>query len=78
MPSRELESLAKAIGRNIQNRGKHPIFIKTGRPPLAIPHHGKPIKKFTKENILTILDGDLSIEEEKLLDEISKQNGPKP
>jgi hypothetical protein len=69
VPSRELERLAEAVGRVPHNRGKHPMYEMAGRLPLSIPHHSKPMNKFTKNQILTILEGDLGVQEELLTKE---------
>ena len=68
-PSRVLESLAMAIGRQRRKGGKHAIFEMPGRPPLPIPHHSRPMKNRTKETILTQLEGDLWAIEEELSNE---------
>jgi hypothetical protein len=75
VPSRVLENLAKAAGRELRQGGKHPMFILHGRPPLAIPHHSRPIKKLTKESILTQIEGDLAVQEEELWNEAQQRNG---
>lgn len=66
--SSELESLAKAIGRVLSDRGKHPTWINEKFPelyPLSIPRHGsKDLNKFTKNSILDQLESDLEKLEE--------------
>jgi hypothetical protein len=73
VPSRDLENLAEAIGRRLRKGGKHPTYIMRGRPPLPISHHSAPIKRFTKNNILLVLEGDLDAYEEGLID--NEHNG---
>jgi hypothetical protein len=65
--SRELESLAQAIGRKLRKGWRHPTYVMDGRPPLPIPHHSVPIKRLTKNNILLVLEGDLDAYEEGLI-----------
>ena len=72
VPSRELESLARAIGRNPRKGGKHPMFEMPGRRPLPIPHHSRPMKKQTKDAILAFLEGDLWAIEEELSNETER------
>ena len=74
VPSSELERLAKAAGRTKQKRGKHPIYVTPGRPPLSIPHHGHPMKRRTKDSILTTIESDLAIKKEQLWNEGNRQN----
>jgi len=60
--SKELESLARALGRKPARRGKEPTFISTVLPqnrPLSIPHHSTTLKKGTASNILDQLEKDL-------------------
>jgi hypothetical protein len=75
VPSRVLEKLAKAIGREPRKGGKHPMFELPGRRPLAIPHHSKPMKNRTKESILTQLEGDIAAQEEEILNEGARNGG---
>lgn len=75
VPSRVLENLAKATGRKLRNGGKHPIYVLPGRRPLAIPHHAQPINRYTKESILTQIEGDLAVQEEELRNEAQQRNG---
>jgi hypothetical protein len=65
--SRELESLAKALGRKRAKRGKEPTFISEWLPqsrPLSIPHHSKALKKGTASSILDQLEKDIDDLEE--------------
>lgn len=75
VPSSELERLAKAVGRTKEKRGKHPIYVSSGRPPLSIPHHGRPMKRRTKDSILTTIESDLAIKKEQIENERNRQNG---
>jgi hypothetical protein len=73
--SKELRTLAEAIGRKLDGKGGHPMYVMKGRPRLPIPHHSAPIKRQTKEAILAILDGDLAALEMAETQAITKQNG---
>ena len=69
--SGELESLARALGRKLANRGKEPTFISEVLPqsrPLSIPHHSTSLKPGTARNILDELEKDINNLEELLLD----------
>ena len=59
--SRELESIALALGRIPGKRGKEPTFIDPRRiwKPLSIPNHPGALSKYTAGNILDALEGDL-------------------
>lgn len=70
-----MEKLAEAIGRTRRKGGQHPTYVLPPRPALSIPHHSKPMKRRTKDSILSTLEGDLAIEEERLLNEADRQNG---
>ena len=66
--SRELESLARALGRKRDDRGKEPTFISELLPqsrPLSIPHYAKTLKRGTAGNILDQLEKDLDAFEEQ-------------
>ena len=67
--SRELEGLAEAVGRQKRKTGKHPMYVLKARPPLSIPHHSQPLKRRTKDSILTTLESDLATKEEELRNE---------
>jgi len=73
--SEQLERLAEAVGRTRSKRGKHPTYVTPRRPALSIPHHSRPMKRRTKDNILTTIEGDLTIIEEQLTDEGNGQSG---
>ena len=65
--SRELERLAKALGRTLSNRGKEPTYVSNllqHRAPLSIPHHSTTLKRGTANNILDQLEQDLDELEE--------------
>jgi hypothetical protein len=65
--SRELERLARALGRQLSNRGKEPTFVSTLLPqsrPLSIPHHSGTLKRGTANNILDQLEKDIDDLEE--------------
>lgn len=67
--SRELENLARALGRKPANRGKEPTYINELLPqsrPLSIPHHSTTLKKGTAGNILDQLEKDIDDLEELL------------
>jgi hypothetical protein len=69
--SRELEKLARALGRKRAERGKEPTFISTLLPqsrPLSIPHHSATLKIGTASNILDQLEKDLDDLEELITD----------
>lgn len=62
MPSRKLESFAKALGREPEKRGKHPTYVSSilqNSRPITIPHHSKNLKKWTANSILDQLEQDL-------------------
>jgi hypothetical protein len=68
--SREVEALAKAVGRTPAKRGKEPTYINNPQlpqsPPLTIPHHSRPLKIGTALNILDQLEKDIDDLEELL------------
>lgn len=60
--ARDLESIAKQLGRTKVNRGKEPTWESAlpGRPPLSIPHHGgRDIAIGTRNSILDFLEDDV-------------------
>ena len=61
--SRQLRSLARAVGRERVKRGKEPTFEKAGRPPLTIPDHPGAMASTTVDSILDFLEDDLDCEE---------------
>lgn len=66
--SSELESLAKALGRVQNKRGKEPTWVNQTFPdlrPLRIPRHGsKDLNKYTANAILDQLELDIDKFEE--------------
>jgi len=69
--SSELESLAKRLGRDRNDRGKEPTWVNRQFPylrPLSIPHHGSiDLNKFTARGILDQLEEDIKKWEEVLV-----------
>lgn len=60
--ARDLERIAKQLGRTKVNRGKEPTWESDlpGRPPLSIPHHGgRDIAIGTRNSILDFLEDDV-------------------
>jgi hypothetical protein len=69
--SRELERLAKALGRQKAKRGSEPTYVSillSQSPPLSIPHHSSPLRIGTAINILDQLEKDIDDLEELLPD----------
>ena len=67
--SRELRSLATALGRKRNNRGKEPTFVSELLPqtrPITIPEHPRALKKGTAGSILDRLEEDIDLLEEQL------------
>jgi predicted RNA binding protein YcfA (HicA-like mRNA interferase family) len=67
--AKDLEQLAKMVGRKKDNRGKHPTWVHDDLPvyPLSIPHHsGRDLPLGTKNSILDILDEDVVAWDQKL------------
>lgn len=58
-----LESLAQALGRKLDNRGKEPVWVSTefnDLRPVSIPHHGSSdVSIGTKNSILDQLEDDI-------------------
>jgi len=74
--ARELQSLAKSLGRKKDDRGKEPTWVSEFMDlfPLSIPDHkGKDLPKGTKNSILDQMEVDLDKWEETL-DEWEKIN----
>ncbi|SOD22538.1 type II toxin-antitoxin system HicA family toxin [Nitrosomonas ureae] len=62
--SKTLISIAKKLGRVLDNRGKEPTYIRTKdpslSPPLSIPNHkGKDLKTGTARSIIDALINDV-------------------
>jgi hypothetical protein len=67
--AKELESIAKALSRKKEKRGKEPTWVSAfvDLPPLSIPNHkGKDIPTGTKNSVLNQLEDDLERWEEEL------------
>ena len=67
--ARDLEGVAKKLGRTKVNRGKEPVWVNPdlGVFPLSIPHHGgEDLQIGTKNNILNSLEDDLLAWEDRL------------
>jgi hypothetical protein len=65
--TRELEELAKALGRKRHKRGNEPTWVSEelrGSYPISIPSHTTDLNKFTARNILNQLESDLDELEE--------------
>jgi hypothetical protein len=73
----DLTSLAKALGRKLQVRGKHPTYVSEllKLNPISIPGHRK-IKPRTAGNILDQLEADIFAFRE-LLDKPEQKNDQK-
>jgi hypothetical protein len=74
--ARDLQSLAKSLGREEDNRGKEPTWVSqfVDLYPLSIPNHkGKDMPTGTKNSILDQMEVDLDKWEETL-DEWEKIN----
>lgn len=65
-----LESLARRLGRKLENRGKHPIWQSTefdDLDALSIPHHGnRDLPPGTRNSILNQLEDDILAWEERI------------
>lgn len=63
---RELEALAKGLGRKRHPKGKEPTWVSElpSRWPLSIPNHPGDLKKETARSILEDLEADLYALEE--------------
>ena len=67
--ARDLEALARMLGRRQDKRGKEPTWVHDELPvyPLSIPHHGgRDLKPGTRNNILNALEDDVMAWEERL------------
>jgi hypothetical protein len=67
--ARDLERLARMLGRKQDKRGKEPTWVHDELPvyPLSIPHHGgRDLAPGTRNSILNVLDGDVIAWEERL------------
>ncbi len=63
LDSNVLEGFASAVGRQKENRGKEPTWVRKMdphlSPPLSIPNHSKDIKARTARSIIDQLLADL-------------------
>lgn len=59
--SRDLEAIAKALGRKVGPSGKHPMWVtdRAGSRPISIPHHTVDLNRFTARRILDQLEADI-------------------
>jgi hypothetical protein len=67
--ARDLETLARMVGRRPDRRGKEPTWVHDELPvyPLSIPHHGgRDLAPGTRNSILNVLEGDVIAWEERL------------
>jgi hypothetical protein len=67
--ARDLETLARMLGRRQDKRGKEPTWVHDELPvyPLSIPHHGgRDLAPGTRNRILNVLEGDVIAWEERL------------
>lgn len=72
MDSNVLEKYATAVGRDKENRGKEPTWVRKREPhlspPLSIPNHSKGVKAGTARSILDQLLADID-EWEQFIDQ---------
>lgn len=77
--AKELEALAKKLGRRSVNRGKEPTFVSDEFPhlrPLAIPSHkGRDLATGTKNAILNQLEDDLIAWDKRISEEERRNDG---
>lgn len=68
---RELQKIAKAVGRRLGQRGKEPTWVseRFSKRPLSIPGHPGDLNKNTARDILEQLETDLDEIEEEMDDE---------
>jgi len=67
--ARDLETLARMLGRRQDKRGKEPTWVHDELPvyPLSIPHHGgRDLAPGTRNSILNVLEADVTAWEERL------------
>jgi hypothetical protein len=76
--AKDVERLAKRLGRRRKKRGKEPTWeseVFANLYPLTIPHHGgKDLASATKKNILAQLEQDVLAWEMHLDDEVEDEN----
>jgi hypothetical protein len=66
---RDLASIAEALGRVMDPRGKEPTFVSEllrNRPPITIPNHPRGVAPFTAISILDALELDILALEEMI------------
>ena len=77
--ARELESVARALGRKLVRPGSEPTWISQEFPelrPVSIPHHSRDVKRFTSESILDHLEAnDVLAWERRLSHEAERGTG---
>lgn len=63
--SRDLEAIAKALGRKVGPSGKHPMWVtdRAGSRPISIPHHTVDLNRFTAQRIFDQLEAGYHDEE---------------
>lgn len=75
--ARQLEEIARRLGRKLVNRGKEPVWESqqfNDLFPLAIPHHGgRDLAPGTQRSILDQLDDDVAAWDQLLEDEIDDE-----
>src|SRR5262245_43562288 len=67
--ARDLETLARMLGRRQDKRGTEPTWVHDELPvyPMSIPHHGgRDLAPGTRNSILNVLEGDAIVWEERL------------
>lgn len=67
--SEELESVARALGRELHSRGKEPTWVNRQFPelrPLSIPHHSHELRRGTARSIIDDLELDIDRWEQEL------------
>jgi len=60
--SKQLQNLARQLGREIDKRGKEPTWINPyfkDLRPVSIPCHSGEMKRFTAQNVLNYLEEDI-------------------
>jgi hypothetical protein len=71
--AKDIQSLAKSLGRSLFNRGKEPTWVSDVFPnvnPLSIPNHGaKDFRPGTQKSMLNQLEEDIAAWELKLKDD---------
>ena len=77
--AKDLEALAKALGRKVANRGKEPTFVSTEFPnlrPLSIPSHKcRDLATGTKNSILIQMEDDVIAWDDRLSEQERQNRG---